>query len=81
MREIKNVSLSELVDQQEDVVLKGKKDRISLLIKEKLEKRERIKENICELQKDLEDVEFTIEQLKKEDWTKINWKLDDSEKG
>lgn len=79
MRKIEEIKLSDLVKEQESAVMLEKRDRIGMLIKEKIKNRERIKEQILFFRDELERIESEIENLKKEDWTIIDWKDDSAE--
>ena len=79
MRNIPDINLDTLVAEQEQELAKQKRDRIGKLVLEKIQNRERIKEQILDLQEQLETVEATIANLRKNDWAELEWKRDSSE--
>lgn len=79
MEAIPEIKLNDLVAEQEAAAVKAKRERVARLVGEKVQRRERIKEHIASLQCELESVNATIEHLRKEDWTQIDWKPDSSE--
>jgi hypothetical protein len=79
MKPIDGINLRQLVDEQDAQMRKEKRDRVAKLVREKLERRERLNEQLGQIQEDLRCINATLEKIGAGDWTEIDWKPDSAE--
>lgn len=79
MKPIPKINLDAVVSCVESLVIDNDRKRIEQLVMDRINHRNRLRDQIERLEDELGDVEKSLSKIREGDWSLLNWKPDTSE--